>query len=155
MSKISVTRYHDFSMGHCVTGHKLIDDDGNETTVNGGCYNLHGHNYRIHFTLEAWEDKLDNVGRVLDFNVIKGRLCMWLERNWDHRFLISKHDERADGLVELNPEGVLVVEFNPTAENLGDYLLRKVAPVILAGTDCTLTKVVIEETRKCSATIEL
>lgn len=152
MVKNSVTRYHDFSMGHCVTGHKLIDDAGNETTENGPCYNLHGHNYRIYFTITA--DGLDTVGRVVDFNAIKARLCMWLEDNWDHKFLVSSEDERAEGLVALNPDGVIVIDFNPTAENLGQYLLD-IAPSLLEGTGTFLEKVTLEETRKCSATVEI
>lgn len=152
MNKLSVTRYHDFSMGHAVTGHKLIDSQGNETEEKGPCYNLHGHNYRIHFTVEG--DKLDSVGRVLDFNVIKAKLCSWLESNWDHRFLINRNDHRATGLLELNPEGVVLIDFNPTAENIGEYLLNEIAPELLEGTGTILTKISIEETRKCSASVE-
>ncbi len=153
MNKTTVTRYHDFSMGHAVTGHKLIGDNGDETTINGPCYNLHGHNYRVTFTIEG--TSLDSVGRVLDFNVIKAKLCMWLENNWDHKFLINMNDERAAGLVSLNPTGVILVDFNPTAENLGGYLINVVAPEVLTGTNTTLVSVNIEETRKCSATVML
>jgi len=152
---MTVTRYHDFSMGHAVTGHKFIDENGEETTVNGGCYNLHGHNYRIYFTIESTLNELDSVGRVVDFNVIKAKLCMWLENTWDHKFLINKEDERAASLFELNPDGVLLVDYNPTAENLGDHLLNVVGPEVLAGTNTRLIKVDVEETRKCSAAVEL
>ena len=137
--KISATRYHDISCGHRVHNHE------------SKCANLHGHNYRIHFTVEAPE--LDNIGRVLDFSVIKERLCLWLENNWDHKFLIWLDDPMADHLVELD-HTVIVVPFNPTAENMGEYLLRIIGPLQLAGTGATLTKVAIDETRKCSVTCE-
>ena len=71
------TRFHDFSCGHRVVGHE------------SHCAHLHGHNYRVHFTVEG---KLDSVGRVLDFSVIKSKLCQWLEDNWDHRFLYWSED---------------------------------------------------------------
>ena len=70
---ISICRYHDISVGHRICGHE------------SHCARLHGHNYRIHFTCTA--DELDALGRVLDFQVVKERLCQWLEDHWDHRFL--------------------------------------------------------------------
>src|SRR5690606_40371968 len=54
---ILAERYHDISCGHRVVGHE------------GKCRFLHGHNYRIHFTVAA--DQLDEIGRVVDFSVIK------------------------------------------------------------------------------------
>jgi 6-pyruvoyltetrahydropterin/6-carboxytetrahydropterin synthase len=136
---IVVTRYHDFSAGHCVTGHE------------SHCHNLHGHNYRVTFTVHA--DVLDSVGRVLDFSIIKKLLCTYLEDTWDHRFLIWEDDPRATPLKAF--DGVRLVPFNPTAENMADYLLRFVGPVKLQGTGCTLAAVRVEETRKCAAEAHL
>lgn len=139
MSKELATRLHDFSYGHIVTGHE------------GKCRNLHGHNGRIHFTVTA--DELDSVGRVMDFAAIKDRLCSWLEENWDHKFLVWEHAEEqlVRGLQRLDPAGVVVVPFNPTAENMARYLLKVIGPQQLAGTGCVLIQVRVEETRKCSA----
>lgn len=139
MSKIAATRYHDFSTGHRVYGHE------------SKCAHLHGHNYRITFTVEAPE--LDKVGRVMDFSVIKDLLCEWLEENWDHKFLIWKDDPWASVLKETDPKGTVVVDFNPTAENMGSYLIDDIGPQQLAGTEVVLTKVIIEETRKCAAEV--
>ncbi len=139
MTRIQATRYHDFSMGHTVTGHE------------SKCRMLHGHNYRVTFTIEAPE--LDAVGRVMDFSVIKDLLCEWLEDNWDHRFLISHKDPRAAILKDADPEGTVIVEFNPTAENLGKHILEVIAPIQLKGTDCELVHLNIEETRKCAVNI--
>ena len=142
---ISAERYHDISVGHRVYGQ------------GGKCEHLHGHNYRIHFTIES-SDKfspLDDVGRVLDFSAIKEHLCSWLEDNWDHKFLIWEDDEFRVPLSQLDPQGVVWVPFNPTAENMGEYLCLAVAPAQLEGTGCRLTKVKVEETRKCSATYTL
>lgn len=139
MSKITATRYHDFSTGHRVYGHE------------SKCSHLHGHNYRVTFTVEATQ--LDKVGRVMDFTVIKDRLCEWLEENWDHKFLVFKEDPWAPILQQTDPEGVIVVDFNPTAENMGTYLVEVVGPKQLEGTDVTLVKVIIEETRKCTAEV--
>lgn len=152
--KITVTRYHDFSMGHSVSGHHKIDpNSGRSLHIKGPCYNFHGHNYRIHFTIEG--DQLDSLGRVLDFGAIKALLCTWLEDNWDHKFLIWENDARGAALKSLNDAGVILVPFNPTAENMGDYLINVVAPQQLKDTGCRLIKVVIEETRKCSAEVSI
>jgi 6-pyruvoyltetrahydropterin/6-carboxytetrahydropterin synthase len=145
--RISATRYHDISTGHRVHGHE------------SKCAHLHGHNYRFHLTVAPTPDDiclrpdgLDCIGRVLDFGVIKQRLCMWLEDTWDHKFLLWEQDPFANTLRKLDPLGVVLVPFNPTAENMGAYLLRFVGPEELAGTGCVLTQVIVEETAKCSAT---
>lgn len=138
MGTVSVTRYHDFCAGHTVTGHE------------GKCRHLHGHNYRVHFTCEAGDGELDDVGRVLDFSVIKNVLCEWLEDNWDHKFLIWEKDLRKAYLMDIEPT-LVVVPFNPTAENMAIYLVESIGPKLLEGTGTVLTHVEIEETRKCSA----
>lgn len=133
------TRFHDISVGHRVYGQ------------GGKCEHLHGHNYRIHFTLEA---ELDGVGRVLDFSVIKEKLCMWLEDNWDHKFLIWENDFWAAMLENVDPT-VVKTSFNPTAENMAQYLVEVVGPMQLEGTGTRLICVTVDETRKCSASFNL
>ncbi len=159
---ITATRYHDISTGHRVHGHE------------SKCQHLHGHNYRIHFYCRAEHGvhSLDTLGRVIDFGVIKEKLCMWVEDNWDHQFLAWDHDDIMKGISDLvfeetensgcGPiandmlEGSIVwTPFNPTAENMAQHLVRKVGPTQLAGTRVELYKVVIEETAKCSAEYEL
>ena len=147
----TVTRYHDISCGHRVVGHE------------GKCRFLHGHNYRIHFTCAAPD--VDALGRVIDFGVIKSALCMWIENEWDHKMLLWEHDpilealdERMISSSELNKvldESIRIVSFNPTAENMAAYLLEIIGPRQLQGTGVTLTRVTIDETRKCSASAEL
>lgn len=139
----SATRYHDISCGHRVVGHE------------GKCKNLHGHNYRIWFTVEGQEGSKDMIGRVLDFSEIKDRLCMWLERHWDHKFLVWANDPQVKELMGLDPEGVIITSFNPTAENMAEFLVEMVGPQQLNGTGIQLVCVVVEETRKCSARYEV
>lgn len=141
MGVIQAHRYHDISVGHRVHGHE------------SKCAHLHGHNYRVHFSVEA--PALDTVGRVMDFSVIKEKLCMWLEDNWDHKFLLSSEDPFASAMKPLDPLGVVIVHFNPTAENMAEHLVEVVGPAQLEGTGVTLTRAVIEETRKCSCSYEL
>ena len=149
MKRITAERYHDISTGHRVVGHE------------NKCRHLHGHNYRIHFVCEA--DQLDSVGRVIDFGVIKEKLCMWIENNWDHKFLAWEQDsvirEHYD-VLGSDPDGrpsgffgesIVFTPFNPTAENMAQHLVEVIGPQQLAGTGVTLVSVRIEETAKCSA----
>ncbi len=181
---ITADRYHDISVGHRVHGHE------------SKCAHLHGHNYRIHFKVAASPttisfgalmfapetdpehvqavqayNGLDDVGRVLDFSVIKSKLCMWLEDNWDHKFLAWEDDtfmneiHRACASADSSEcsfdasnmlgNSLVWTPFNPTAENMAEYLLRVIGPQQLLGTGCQLIKVTIEETRKCSASASL
>ena len=133
-------RYHDISTGHRVFGHE------------SKCAHAHGHNYRIHFHCRG---NLDSIGRVIDFSDIKERLCMWLEDYWDHKFLVWEQDTWAKELKALDPDGVVIVPFNPTAENMAQFLVEVIAPAQLEGTGIDLVKCIIEETRKCSAVFSL
>lgn len=141
MTQITAVRFHDISVGHTVTGHE------------SKCAHLHGHNYRVHFKIAA-KKGLDDVGRVLDFGVIKAILCEWLERNWDHKFLINMDDDRAEALQALDLTGVVLVDWNPTAENMAEFLLKELGPKILPD-HVELVWVKIEETYKCSVEAEL
>lgn len=143
-------RYHDISCGHRVAGHE------------NKCAYLHGHNYRIWFYARG---DLDAIGRVIDFSVLKSTLCEWLETHWDHKFIAWDQDgvmrmvDRAlaatDLLAQKQALSICWVPFNPTAENISDYLLTTIAPSLLKGTGVTVTKVFVEETRKCHASAEL
>ena len=86
----TASRYHDFSTGHRVYGHE------------NKCAHAHGHNYRVHFHCAGG---LDNVGRVIDFSVIKDKLCNWLEDNWDHKFILWEKDPWTVTFQEIDPEG--------------------------------------------------
>ena len=149
MSKIKVKRFHDFSYGHRVVGHESC------------CKFIHGHNGRVHFTCEAENGELDSIGRVIDFGEVKSKLCMWIENNWDHRFIAWNEDPvvislsmKLDSSYTENGinESFVFVPFNPTAENMAQYLVDVIGPQQLEGTGIVLTSVTIEETRKCSVT---
>jgi len=135
---IYAERYHDLSCGHRVYQHE------------SKCAHLHGHNYRIHFSCKG---ELDSIGRVMDFSVIKELLCEWLEQHWDHKTLIWDDDPWLVPLTAID-ETIVAVPFNPTAENMAKHLVEVVAPAQLAGTGVTLTRCVVEETRKCRVSYE-
>ncbi len=134
-TKIKAIRTHSICAGHRVHGHE------------SKCAHLHGHNYKFEFHCTA--GSLDNVWRVIDFSDIKEKLCMWLEENWDHRFLLWEKDPIAADLSDADSMGVVRMPFNPTAENMAKHVLEIVGPEQFAGTGVMLEKVVLHETDKC------
>ncbi len=104
--------------------------------------------------------ELDQQGRVVDFGVIKVLLCEWLEHTWDHKMLLWEEDEamhalETSGYGDILHSSIEWVPFNPTAENMAEYLVEVVGPQQLKQTSVQLIRVVIEETRKCSASYTL
>lgn len=161
----TVIRSHEICAGHRVVGHE------------SKCRHLHGHNYVFHFHVapkpldgaSVKGDPLDQVGRVIDFSVVKSTLCEWLEDNWDHRFLHWDQDELIRGIKVLvdhdqthhTPQTVcqkdalhlfdsfVELPFNPTAENLAQYMVEVIGPRLLDEHGVELVKCTIEETSKC------
>lgn len=168
----SVIRTHEICAGHRVVGHE------------SKCRHLHGHNYKFHFKVAPLATKaintdagshivepgLDNVGRVIDFSVVKTTLCQWLEDNWDHKFLHWEHDKLIEGLVRLVHDeenepanqrcvqdkdethflnSLVELPFNPTAENLAAYMVEVIGPELLDPYGVELVECRIEETSKC------
>ena len=74
------------------------------------------------FHLKCSSDNLDNLGRVIDFSVIKELLCKWLDDNWDHKMILWDQDPLFTELLKLD-SSVVSIPYNPTAENLARYLV--------------------------------
>jgi len=128
-------------------GHRLWKHEGR-------CEHVHGHNYVVYF--HATADKLDKVGRIIDFNVLKSKLGGWIEDNWDHGFICHKDDRVIrEALSVIEGQKIFLLDENPTAENLAGYLLHVVGPQQLADTGVRLSKVVLWETENCCAEVTL
>lgn len=123
-----ITRKFDFDYGHRVLGHE------------GKCANLHGHRGVAEVTVEAAE--LDNLGRVVDFSVLKTLIGGWIDERWDHNMLLHKDDPLLDDLgheienIEhsrrriFGPKSPYILPVNPTAENLAQDLLVNAQKVL-------------------------
>jgi len=136
------TRRIQFCAGHRVAGHE------------NKCRNLHGHNYVAYITARA--HKLDEIGRVVDFSVLKQLVGGWIDRYWDHGFIVGEDDREARSVVEaMDGQKVYVLPQNPTAEWMADYLLYDVCEEVLADSGVRATKVVLWETENCYATAEI
>jgi 6-pyruvoyltetrahydropterin/6-carboxytetrahydropterin synthase len=133
----TITRRFQYAMGHTLHRHE------------GACANLHGHNYVALVTVAA--DDLDEVGRVVDFSVVKQLVGGFIDDQYDHRFLVNRTDPRAEYLTALD-KTVRVVDFNPTAENLAAELMAA-SRRVLAPLSLIVTGVTLWETENAYATV--
>lgn len=135
----TVTRLVEFDAGHRVHGHE------------SKCASLHGHRYRVE--IEAKADKLDSVGRVIDFSVLKEKIGGWIDQFWDHTTIVWDQDTETLKALRWIPKykEPFAAPWNPTAENMAEYLLTQVCPVVLVDTGVIVTRIRVWETPNCFA----
>lgn len=110
---ISAVKKFEFCYGHRLYNHS------------GKCANIHGHNAIVYCYVRSKDvlNPLNEEGMIVDFSIIKERLGGWINENWDHKFLYFSDDEFASKIAEYLPSNTkYVLECNPTAENLADFL---------------------------------
>lgn len=122
---------------HFCYGHRLLNYDGK-------CRNLHGHNGTAIVTLTG--DKLDSLGMVMDFSQMKRVLQHWIDETIDHKMLLHRDDPVLKYLQSKN-EPVVVLDVNPTAENIAKYIFD-----YAKGQGFPVTEVTLWETESCCAT---
>lgn len=139
---VTATRRYQFCAGHRVHNHE------------SKCRNMHGHNYVVFFTAERVDCPLDDLGRVIDFGVLKEKLGGWIDEHWDHGFLLWEKDtEVFDAIGMVEGQNFYALPYNPTAENMAKFLLTVVAPMVLDGTGVRVTKVTLWETENVYAEV--
>lgn len=140
---ITITRKLEFDAGHRVHNHE------------SKCGTLHGHRYVLEVTATAPE--LDQLGRVIDFSVLKEKIGTWVDKYWDHTTLVFNQDtvtmEALERIPHFKPS--FICPFNPTAENMAHYLLHEIIPFLMQGTGVTVTRLKLWETPNCFAEVTL
>ena len=135
----TITRTHEIACGHRVFGHE------------SKCAHLHGHNYTFELTCSGC---LDGLGRVIDFGVIKERLCAWLEATWDHRMLLWEKGPFGPGSGAPGPQD-RPRPLQPHRREHGAVFGGDRRPEALRGTGVVLLGVTESETARCCATFEV
>jgi 6-pyruvoyltetrahydropterin/6-carboxytetrahydropterin synthase len=114
---VTVTRRFEFDAAHRVLGHQ------------GQCASLHGHRYVAEVTVSS--PRLDDLGMVVDFGVVKEKVGEWIDEYWDHNFIAHHEDPLVRDVLPVpyrvnNPQKfpfVMPAELgNPTAENMARHL---------------------------------
>ena len=120
MAKIRVTKKFHFEMAHTLHNY------------DGLCKHIHGHSYHLEVTLigEAKnEPGAVKDGMVMDFGdlkkIVKSKVVDW----FDHSYMVNAHAprERLEKLDKLT-QRLIVVDFQPTAENIVVYIAELIKP---------------------------
>ena len=117
-------------------GHRLLQYEGK-------CRHLHGHNGRVAITLAA--DRLDALGMVLDFSLLKRVVGGWIDAQFDHKMLLHRDDPVLPFLRQQG-EPVFVLDVNPTAENIARLIYE-----FAAAQGFPVVEVQVRETDTCFA----
>lgn len=114
MPKIRVTKRFHFEMAHT-----LYEYDGL-------CRNIHGHSYILEVTLIGEplnKPKHPKDGMVMDFGLIKELVKTQIVTRLDHAIIVnSLIPEKQQELLKQTNERFLVVDFQPTSENMVIYI---------------------------------
>ena len=109
MINITATKTMTFDAGHRLSGYQ------------GKCFSLHGHTYRLEITVTG---NPDQIGMIIDFNIIKDIYKKCIEPLFDHRTILCKTDSLNLQLFSnFPPEWITWVDYNPTAENISSHIL--------------------------------
>ncbi|MCI6869127.1 MAG: 6-carboxytetrahydropterin synthase QueD [Selenomonadales bacterium] len=111
----------EFEAAHRIAGYK------------GKCDRLHGHSWTVEAAVTG--TRLDELGMLVDFKLVKGRLRELLE-TLDHMFLN-----------DLEPFSAGI---NPTAENIAKYIYSEMAKAEFLTEDIKLKHIQVWESPKSS-----
>lgn len=138
---ITVTRKLEFDAAHRILKHE------------SKCKNLHGHRYVLEATFNA--NELDNLGRVIDFGVVKEVLGAWIDEHLDHNTILSIKDKNLGEQIEKETgQKIYYLDENPTAENIALHLLHEICPKIFANHAVKCVAIKLYETPNCSVDVK-
>ncbi|RIH66319.1 6-carboxytetrahydropterin synthase QueD [Mariniphaga sediminis] len=114
MPKIRVTKRFHFEMAHTLHGY------------DGLCRNIHGHSYNLEITLIGEprnQPGHPKDGMVMDFSDLKHIVKSQIVSRFDHALMVNRLvSEEQIALLQKTSERVLIVDFQPTTENIAAYI---------------------------------
>ena len=114
MSIIKITKQFSFEMAHALRNY------------DGLCRNIHGHSYKMDITLAGqplYDESSPKNGMVMDFGDLKRLVNEEIISLLDHALVLNnKTDEKLVGMLKQNFEKIVVVDFQPTTENLLNFI---------------------------------
>ncbi len=118
MSIIKITKQFSFEMAHALRNY------------DGLCRNIHGHSYKMDITLAGRplnDDNSPKNGMVMDFGDLKKLVNEEVISLFDHALVLNaKNDPQLIEVLKQNFDKIVVVEFQPTTENLLDFIAGKI-----------------------------
>jgi len=120
MTKIRVTKKFHFEMAHALLGY------------DGLCHNIHGHTYNMEVTLIGEprnEPGHPRDGMVMDFGRLKNIVKSKIVDIFDHALVINAATSKEKiKSFEIATERLIVLDFQPTSENLLSYFAEILQP---------------------------
>jgi 6-pyruvoyltetrahydropterin/6-carboxytetrahydropterin synthase len=132
-----VTKEFSFEMAHSLEGH------------DGACSRIHGHSYRLWVTVggepSANADS-PKQGMVVDFGDLKRIVSREILERFDHAFVVRRTADNSAlvDAIAAHYDGVRVVDWQPTSENLVAHFVDLLHPALPAGV--TLHAIKLSET---------
>jgi len=139
--KITCSRKFEFDAAHRVMEHEHK------------CKLLHGHRYILELSVTA--PALDELGRVIDFAILKEIIGTWLNENFDHNVILHQNDRAlGEAIAQTTGQQIFYLPYNPTAENIALYLATEIFPALLSPyAEIQLDSIKLFETSNSYATI--
>lgn len=127
MAKIRVTKEFHFEMAHVLWNY------------DGPCRNVHGHSYKLFVTVIGFPvDDPENPrnGMVIDFTELKRIVREEIVTVFDHSVVVSRFmDESRLEQFKALSENTVVLDYQPTCENLVADFAAKISANLPDGTD--------------------
>lgn len=123
MSIIRITKEFRFEGAHALTDY------------DGKCRHIHGHSYKLYVTLKGTpQNELHHPknGMVVDFTDLKGVVNRLIVDPFDHALLLRQDAKLASEISDAY-ENVIVLDFQPTCENLTIYFAKLLQGNLPAG----------------------
>ena len=118
MSIIKITKQFSFEMAHALRNY------------DGLCRNIHGHSYKMDITLAGQplhDENAPKNGMVMDFGDLKRLVNEEVISLLDHALVLnSKTDAQLIEVLKQNYEKIVTVDFQPTTENLLEFIAAKI-----------------------------
>lgn len=136
---IRITKEFKFEMAHALLGY------------DGPCKNIHGHSYHLSVTLKGKPSEKSGVsetGMVADFSVLKKIVNAEIIEAFDHSLVLNK-DTPESIYSGLYNQKLILLDFQPTCENLVIYFVNKMKKVLPA--NLLLYSITLKETSTSSA----
>lgn len=125
MAIIRLTKEFSFEAAHALGGY------------DGPCREIHGHSYRLFVTIKG-EPSVNpedpKQGMVMDFGVLKKIVSEEIISRLDHALVLrSSTNEELRKVLATQFENVVVVDYQPTCENMLDDFARRISLRLPAG----------------------
>ena len=138
---ITCTRRIEFDSAHRILNHE------------SKCKFLHGHRYALEASFVA--NKLDNLGRVIDFGLIRDLLGSWVDEHLDHNTILCRKDKNlGEKIAAETGQKIYYLEENPTAENIAKHILEEICPKLFAEKSVKCVAIKLYETPNCSVDVK-